>query len=477
MKTLYWHDYETWGEVPAVDRPSQFAGIRTDENLNIIGAPLVTYCKPSDDVLPKPEACMITGITPQLALKEGLAEPDFFAAIHAELSQPGTCGVGYNTLRFDDEVTRYGFYRNFFDPYEREWRNGNSRWDIIDMVRLTRALRPDGIEWPLHEDGKPSFKLEHLTAANGLEHADAHDALSDVYATIDVAKLIKKHQPALYEYVYQLRNKQKVLQKINLLQRQPLLHISSMFPAERGCAALVVPLAMHPVNKNGIICFDLSVDPQPLLDLTAEQIAERVFTRAADLPEGVERLPLKVVHANKCPVLVPLAMVDAAAEQRLQLDRGLCERHWQQLLGQPLEQKLQQVFSSHEFEGSSDHEQQLYGGFIGGKDKSTCEQVRLASGDLLARQTFTFEDVRLNTLLFRYRARNYPETLSPQEQQQWQEWRQGRLTDPDYGAGITLPEYQQRVTELLVSCEEESKRELLHCLLQYGDELLDSLRA
>ncbi len=189
--SFYWHDYETWGADPSRDRPSQFAGIRTDAELNVIGDPLMIYCRPTMECLPQPMACAVTGITPQKALDEGLDERAFMAAIHRELAAPGTCGVGYNSIRFDDEVTRYGLYRNFYDPYAREWKDGNSRWDLIDVVRLCCALRPDGIEWPLREDGTPSFKLEVLTAANGIGHEAAHDALSDVHATISLARLIR----------------------------------------------------------------------------------------------------------------------------------------------------------------------------------------------------------------------------------------------------------------------------------------------
>ena len=203
--TLYWHDYETFGVDARRDRPAQFAGLRTDEELNEIGEPLNIYCKPALDVLPHPEACLITGITPQLADARGVLEPEFIARIHAEFAQPGTCGVGYNSLRFDDEVTRHTLYRNFYDPYAREWQNGNSRWDLIDLVRMTYALRPEGIEWPLKDDGKPSFRLENLATANNIGHESAHDALSDVRATIGVARLIRNRQPRLYDWLFQLR--------------------------------------------------------------------------------------------------------------------------------------------------------------------------------------------------------------------------------------------------------------------------------
>jgi len=474
MKTLYWHDYETWGEVPAVDRPSQFAGIRTDEDLNVIGAPLMIYCKPSEDVLPKPEACLVTGISPQQALAQGVSEPEFIAAIHSEMSVPGTCSVGYNTLRFDDEVTRYALYRNFHDPYEREWRNGNSRWDIIDMVRLTKALRPEGINWPTHEDGRASFKLEHITAANGISHDGAHDALSDVLATIAVAKLIKDKQPALYKHVYDLRNKQNVLAQIDLLRCKPLLHISSMFPAENGCAAIVAPLAMHPVNKNGIITFNLSVDPSPLLELTAAEIAARIFVRTEDLPEGIERIPLKVVHANKCPIITTVKLLDDACAERLNIDKRLCEKHWDMLQGADIAAKLQQVFSQQQFAPSSDPEQQLYDGFIGHQDKRTCEQVRRADTESFKTQTYVFEDERLNTLLFRYKARYYPDSLSVDEQQQWREWCRSRLLDPTFGAAITVSELQSRVAAIRSERELTAVQEqLMTDLISYGSNLLE----
>ncbi|TNE75578.1 MAG: exodeoxyribonuclease I, partial [Gammaproteobacteria bacterium] len=214
--TLYWHDYETFGADPSRDCPSQFAGVRTDEALNIIGEPLSLYCQPPTDRLPSPMACLVTGITPQKAREQGVPEPEFMSEVYRELSRPGTCGVGYNSIRFDDEVTRYALYRNFYDPYEREWKHGNSRWDIIDMVRLARALRPEGIEWPNYEDGSPCFKLEQLTLANGISHEAAHDALSDVLATIAMARLVREKQPKLYHYVYEHRLKQKVAGLIDL---------------------------------------------------------------------------------------------------------------------------------------------------------------------------------------------------------------------------------------------------------------------
>ncbi len=478
VKTLYWHDYETWGEVPARDRPSQFAGVRTDEELNIIGEPLMIYCQPAPDWLPKPDACLITGLTPQVALEKGLPEYQFVAAIAAELSLPGTCGVGYNSIRFDDEVTRYALYRNFYDPYEREWRNGNSRWDIIDMVRMTRALRPEGIQWPDYDDGRPCFRLEMLTAANNLNHEAAHDALSDVLATIAMARLIKEKQPKLYDYAYRLRDKRFAGSLINIDECKPLLHISSRFPSENGNAALVVPLAFHPTNKNSVIAYNLATDPADLLRLPVAELRQRLFVRREELAEGEERLALKEIHLNKTPMLLPPNMLDAATAHRLKIDREVNERHWRVFTNltldeqQVLRTKLQALYGEQDFAVSDDPEQMLYsGGFFDEQDKRLMQKVRSTAAEDLATIEFPFKDPRLTELLFRYRARNFPHTLTSAEQQRWRGFCQWRLTDPAAGAGMVRQQFQQRLTELSQAELTPTQRQILKDLATYADTL------
>jgi exodeoxyribonuclease-1 len=474
QKTLYWHDYETWGEVPAQDRPSQFAGVRTDENLNVIGEPLMIYCQPAPDSLPKPEACLITGLSPQVALQKGLPEYQFAAQIHAELSRPGTCGVGYNTLRFDDEVTRYMLYRNFYDPYEREWRNGNSRWDIIDVVRMTRALRPEGIEWPNYEDGRPCFRLEKLTAANNLNHAAAHDALSDVYATIAMAKLIRTHQPKLFEFAYRLRDKRFVNSMIDIAGHKPLLHISSRFPAENGNAALVLPLAIHPTNKNSVIAYNLAFNPGDLLNLPADELRQRLFTRTEDLSEGTERIALKEIHLNKSPMVLPPNMLDEATAQRLGIDRNRLQEHWGILSNlslneqEALREKLYQLYSDIGYIERTDPDQMLYDGFFDEADRKLMVQVRRSSPEDLARRSFAFKDGRLKALLFRYRARNFPHTLSAAEQEEWQSFCHLRQSDPAMGSSILLDDLYARVAALMqLETTTDSQKRTLHDLLEY----------
>lgn len=468
--TYFWHDYETWGTNPSADKPSQFAGIRTDEDLNIIDEPLVIFCKPTSDVLPQPQAALITGITPQQALEDGYSEPEFFKKIHSELSQVGTCGVGYNSIRFDDEVSRFGFYRNFFDVYEREWKNGNSRWDIIDMVRLVYALRPNTLKWPLNDEGLPSFKLELIAKLNGLEHRSAHDALSDVEVTIALAKLIKQRQPKLFDYCYELRNKQRVASMIDMNTRKPLFHVSSRFPPKNGCSALIIPLMQHPKNNNSFICYDLSVDPEPLLTLSADEIAERVFVKQDDLPEGIDRIPLKELHINKSPVIATTKLLDDESAMRLGIDKTVCESHWQLLRNADISKKLKEMFSQQRFAVKQDPEQQLYDGFINDHDRKLFPIVRESSGEALASLSKQLKDKRLQALLFRYRARHHFDSLSVDEKEQWEEWRYLRLTDREAGGSIVLEEYFAELDSLLEL--DNTDKTILQSLVDYGDTLL-----
>lgn len=448
MTSIFWYDYETTGINPRCDRPLQVAGLRTDFDLNVIDEPVNLYCQPSDDILPHPAACAITGITPGQLAEQGLSEADFMTRVHAELAAPGTCGAGYNTLRFDDEMTRYSLYRNFFDPYAREWQGGNSRWDLIDVVRAAYALRPDGLVWPQDEEGRVTLKLERLTAANGIDHGHAHEALSDVRATIALARLIREKQPKLYDWLFQLRSKHKVMDQIRLLQ--PMVHISGRFSAARSYVGVVLPLAWHPRNKNALIVCDLHLDPQGLLDLDAETLRQRLYTRREDLAEGELPVPLKLIHINKCPVVAPMSVLRADDQQRLGLDMALYQARALRLndARQVWQDKVQAIYAREDFTQSQDPEQQLYDGFMGDRDRRLCEQVRAADPAQLGGEKWMFDDERLPELLFRYRARNFFDTLSFEEQERWRIFCQQRLSDREMGAPNTLETFVEAAAQL-----------------------------
>ncbi|MFT3665051.1 exodeoxyribonuclease I [Piscinibacter sp.] len=463
--TFFWHDYETFGRVPRRDRPAQFAGVRTDADLNEIGAPLDLYCRPPLDALPEPEACLLTGITPQRCAERGVAEHAFAAAVEAQLAAPGTVGVGYNSIRFDDEVTRFLFWRNLIDPYAREWQNGCGRWDLLDVVRAAFALRPEGIAWPRHDDGKPSFKLEHLSAANGLAHAAAHDALSDVRATIALARLVKTKQPRLWDFCLRLRRKDAVIAEIGAAR--PFLHVSGMYAPERGCVAVVWPLAPHPTNKNELIVWDLGADPAELMALDAAAIRERMFTRADELPEGVARLPIKTIHLNKSPIVVGnLKTLSPAMAERWGVDVAQALRHAEAAAqaGGALAGLWRAVFERPAAAQAVDVDEDLYGGFVGNSDRGRLQRLREMTPEQLAAKRLAFDDARLEEIVFRYRARNFPETLSQDERERWEQHRAERLH------GGAVQDYFERI-DALSEAADENGQEILAALYDWAEQI------
>lgn len=473
VPTFLWHDYETWGTDPALDRPAQFAAIRTDMDLNPLGEPLMLYARPALDMLPQPEACLVTGITPQLAWAQGVSEAEFIRIIRREMIQPHTCSAGYNNIRFDDEFTRHTLYRNFHDPYEREWKDGNSRWDLIDVVRLCGALRPEGIQWPKTEEGWPSYRLEALTAANGIEQQGAHDALVDVRATIALARLLKLRQPKLFDYALSMRNKQVVADALAVGSGRPVFHVSGMFGSRNHCASIVLPLCMHPANKNAVVAFDLRHSPADFLRLGVDEIRQRLFSAAS--PDEGARIPLKNIHLNKCPMVAPVAMVTPDVADRINIDLALVRRHYDELkVDQTVWMKARDVFARSDFVAKTDPDAMLYsGGFFSDTDKAVMRQVVDATPEKLKSARFAFADPRLAEMLFRYKARNFPEILNDDERAQWQEYRFCRLTDPEGGAAITMEAYQEKLELLYEQYEADDKKSaVIHQLMEWGDGLL-----
>ena len=436
MSSFYWFDYETFGTHPAWDRPCQFAGMRTDEDLNAIGKPLELYCRQSMDYLPHPMACKVTGLSPQQVNASGVSEKQFIQRILEQLGQPGTCSVGYNNIRFDDEFTRHTLFRNFHDAYAHEYKDGNSRWDLLDVVRLTRALRPDGIQWPCNDDGTPSNRLELLSVANDIEHGNAHDALSDVRATIGVARLIRNKQPALFRYAFDNRSKHAVSKLLNTAQPQVCLQIAGTIPASRSHLSAILPLSMHTDNRNSVIVLDLHQDPAPLLSMSARQIAEQLFRKSTDidaLSVHPERPGLGTVAINKCPVIVPFKTLRPADAERLGVDLDQIRQHEmtaRKLLNAEKLAEIRDVFSRDWANDRQDVEGTLYSGaFLSRDDKQRTDMLRDAAPEMITGIAAHFEDARFTELAWRYLARNYPEHLDNEQRLRWQEHCHERLHD------------------------------------------------
>jgi exodeoxyribonuclease-1 len=475
MQTFLWHDYETSGADPRRDRPLQFAGVRSNHELEPVGDPVVVWCKPARDLLPQPMACLVTGITPQQAERDGVVEAEFAARVHETLAEPGTCGVGFNSMRFDDEVTRALLYRNFHEPYAREWKENCSRWDLIDVLRMAYALRPRGIEWPEHAAGGPSFRLEDLANANGVRVGAAHDALSDVEATLALARKLRAAQPKLFAFLFELRDKRRSAALLDWQKAEAVVHSSSRIAAERGCTTIIAPLAAHPTQQNAVIVYDLMTDPADLLALPVDEIQDRVFVSRDALPEGVERIPLKLVRCNRAPALAPLSVLKGADLARIKLDPERCRANLERLraAGDELRAKLRAVFARPEPDRPDvDADLALVsGGFLRDDEAALRAQVRRGPPEALAALGARFRDGRYPELLFRYRARNWPETLASDERARWREHRRARLLGEHPGATIALPEFFEQVAAFRAQTPEGRRQALCDALEAWGLQL------
>lgn len=441
-QTYFFYDLETSGLNPRHDRIMQFAGQRTDLELRPIGEPFNILVKLNDDTLPSPDALMVTGITPQQTQADGLTEAEFAHLLIEEVFTPDTITVGFNNIRFDDEFIRALFWRTFTDPYEWSWRDSRSRWDMLDVVRMTRALRPDGIQWP-EVDGKEVNRLELITKENGIDHFKAHDALSDVEALIAVTKLIKEKQPQLYAHLFAIKDKKKVAELVNLDDKKPFVYVSGQYDSAHHKATVAFPLA--PGRNGNVLVYDLRHDPTPLLELSTKELAKSMFaTWEERQKEDFVRLPVKELQYNRAPAVAPLGVLEREGGwERVGLDFATVEKHQKILLSSPaFAENIRTLYEGRpEFAKESDPEAQLYQGFVPDVDKLRIDKVRQADANTLADMHPEFTDERLNELLLHYKARNFPQSLAEDEVQAWEKWRATRINKQ-------LPGFVSRLQQL-----------------------------
>jgi exodeoxyribonuclease-1 len=428
-KSFFFYDLETSGLNPKEDRVMQFAGQRTDEGLNLIGQPFSYLIKLTQDVLPDPQAILVTGITPQQTLEKGLTEAAFLSIFHEQIATSGTIFIGYNNIHFDDEFIRYLNYRNFYDPYEWQWQGNRSRWDLLNVIRMMRALRPDGIKWPVDTGGKPVNSLEELTAANGLEHVKAHDALSDVTACIALAQLVRQTQPRLFAYLLNFRDKREIAQLVTGLE--PFVYAGA--DQDEYDKTSVYSFLFELSRQGAAALFDLRYDPLDFTNLTATELAERWY---GGQDYRTKPNPVRIIRYNRCPPVAPLTVLDEISQSRLKLDPETITRHrhqlkkclpsWQPTLQEALSLSDEASHKSRRgFAASVDT--LLYEKFFDDNDKRSFSAVRATPPAELAIAKFNFTDRRLRRLLPLYKARNYPESLTEAEQRRWHDYCQRHL--------------------------------------------------
>lgn len=451
-QTFFFYDLETSGLSAREDRIMQFAGQRTDMELNPIGEPYNLLVALNDDTLPSPDALMVTGISPQKTLDEGYTEAQFAKILQEEIFTEDTLAIGFNSVRFDDEFVRHLFWRNFYDPYSWTWRDGRSRWDLLDVVRMTRALRPEGIEWPVDSEGKATNRLELITKVNGVSHENAHDALSDVVALIDVAKLIKQKQPQLFDYLLSIRDKKSVAKLVNLDNKQPFVYVSGRYDNEWNKATIAFPLTSAP-NGN-VVVYDLRYDPTDFVSLSDKELANKLFAPWEERKsEGFVKLPTKVLQYNRCPAVAPLGVLSSDdGWSRIGLSEVLVQKHMKVLLLHPeFAERLRGLYErKKDYPAAKDPEAQLYDGFLADRDALRVEAVRNASENELADFHPEFADERLVPLLLHYKARSFPRTLTEGEVAAWEEWRAVRINRQ-------LPDFMKAMQRIATTADESKQ--------------------
>ena len=451
-QTFFFYDLETSGLNPRQDRIMQFAGQRTDMNLEPIGEPYNLLVTLNDDTLPSPDALMVTGITPQKTVEEGYTEAQFARMLSEEIFTHDTIAVGFNNIRFDDEFIRHLLWRNFCDPYEWSWKDGRSRWDLLDVVRLTRALRPEGINWPVDDKGEPSNRLELITSANGIAHENAHDALADVTALIAVTKLIKQKQPQLYDYLLKMRDKKVVQQLVNVDDKKPFVYASGRYDKEFAKTTVAFPLTTS--RNGGVVVYDLRYDPTPFVGLNAEELAKKIFASWEERQaENFVKLPVKELQYNRCPAAAPLGVLEQGdGWRKISLDLKTVQKHQNILLNHPdFAEKLRTIFENKPaFKKLPDPEAQLYDGFLNDRDRIRVEAVRNADERELADFYPEFQDERLAPLLLHYKARNFPRSLSEDDLAQWEAWRAQHLQ-------AQLPQFMASLQRLVPTATDEQQ--------------------
>lgn len=469
--TFYFYDLETSGLNARAQRIMQFAGQRTDENFNPIGEPQNWLVKLTDEILPDPDAVMITGITPQKTLEEGYTEAEFLKLFYEDVLQPDTIIMGFNTIRFDDEFMRATLWRNFYDPYEWQWQDGRSRWDLLDVVRLVRALRPAGIQWPVDEEGEPINRLELLTKANNLNHANAHDALNDVLATISLAKLLKAKQPKIFEYLLGVKDKKKAAILTDSKDPKPFIYSSGRYSNKWEKTTAVLPFA--PGINGAVLVYDLRQDPLELAELSDEQLRERAFSRN----KSTEILAVKSLKLNCCPAIAPLGVLDEASQKRLDLSAKTIKENYNKFRSiAGFAERLGQLFEKNDSERRSkytketDPDFQIYDGFVAEGDRAKMRVVRAADENNLADTNLDFTDERLETLLPRYKARNFMRSLNSGEREAWENYRTERILHGANGQ-LSLQDFAKRLSELSTERTDENSQFLLQELQLYAESI------
>lgn len=447
------YDLETSDRSAQEGQIVQYASVRTDLEFNPIEEPINVLIKPNDTSLWSPEAVLVHGITPQKALKEGMTEKEFLDFFHSQINIGNTIYAGFNNISFDNDFMRFLHYRNYRDAYDIEYDNGNSKFDFLPAARMQRAVRPDGVEWPFKEDGTPVNTLVSLTEANNITHDDAHDAESDVLGTKDLAKLLSEKQK-LMAYLLENRHKGKLQYFFN--NNKNFLYADSRVPKDYMHVSMFTTLVA--LDNNTILAYDLRHDPTEFLELSVEQLAARMkYSKDSDL----KRLPVQEIKLNKCPAVVPAAVAkEESVQENIKFDYAEAMKNYQKIVSDQadftsriinardiIEKEKRTKYA--EADKKKPAEALLYSKFVSTPDSIVSEKIRRASPDEIISFGSQLSDSRLKAMLPRYKARNFPKSLTSEERSQHDEYVRTLLLEG--GEKSKFAKYQKKIGQLMTA--------------------------
>lgn len=297
MTTHIFYDTETTGANPQFDQILQAAAIQTDDDFVELDS-VDIRSRLAPHMVPAAGALKVTHVDPYEIARAPFSAHDFTRRLHDLFSRWSDRGEtafgGYNTIRFDEEILRQAFWQNLLDPYITSGRD-RSRMDYLIMTRALHARNPDVIDFPINEEtGKKNFRLENIAPLNGFSDHDAHDALGDVRATIHMARLIRDIDPALFSHMEAMGNANTARDFID----QEVVFQLVAGPMVNPGVLDVCLITSEAVNNKNKLAWNLAIDPLPFLDLSAEEIFERMRKTGT---------PFKTVKANKQPGVFPMS--------------------------------------------------------------------------------------------------------------------------------------------------------------------------
>lgn len=370
------------------------------------------------DYLPNPKSLLITNISIQYLQKNGINEYFFSKKIFKIFMGKNTCIVGFNNISFDNILTRHLFYRNLFDPYEWSWKNGNSSWDILDVLRAFYIFFPNKILWPKNNKGFISFKLSDITKINKIKHNNIHDAYSDVLATILVSRLLKKVSENFFFFLYFSTRKNNLLQFLKKNEKKPFFYISSFFGSSFFNIGCVMFLMFHPNIKNSFFLIDLKKNLNVLLNLYYSQ-----NLRINSIQE-LFQYGIILVSLNKSPIFLSYSFLSSKKCYNLKIDYLKCQRNFFLLLNNfSFLTWIRSLFSQKSFFNikniTNNVDLMLYKNFFNFSDKNILLDFHGKKPLQWKDFYFKFKDFRIKNLIFNLLGRNFFCFLNANEKKIW----------------------------------------------------------